>query len=440
MIDDIDDADDVDVDVVVAGAGLAGLVTATELVASGLSVRVLEASDRIGGRTLSRRLGGAAFDFGGQWILPTQQRMLALTAKLGIELTPQRRDGHTVTVRNGARKVDAGLLAKLPPLHAIELAYRVWQLERLQTRTGRVADVSLADWIDTNVRATKAREALAMLAQLTFAVEPAELSLRSFLEATAATGGLLGRDEFEDGVVAMRCVGGAQQICERLAAALPEQVVLNCEITGVDRLGESVAVHTAAGTHNARRAVLAMPPPAVSRLSIEPGLDQLADTLLLGPIIKCVATYDARFWTDDGFAGEAYSTDGTVRAVVDVSAEGVQPALMAFIVGETAREWSRRTADERRAQVLDELAAFFGEHARTPTEFSEMDWLAAPHSQGCVGVFGVGGDADDWAQARQPAGHLYFASADTAADWPGHMEGAVEAGERTAARVLSSLD
>ena len=56
------------VDVVVVGAGLAGLSAARALVAGGASVAVLEARDRVGGRTLSRDVGKAVFDLGGQYI------------------------------------------------------------------------------------------------------------------------------------------------------------------------------------------------------------------------------------------------------------------------------------------------------------------------------------------------------------------------------------
>jgi monoamine oxidase len=77
------------VDVAVVGAGLAGLVAARDLLAAGFTVIVLEARDRVGGRILNHRLeGGAVVEVGGQWVGPTQDRVLALAEELGVDLFP----------------------------------------------------------------------------------------------------------------------------------------------------------------------------------------------------------------------------------------------------------------------------------------------------------------------------------------------------------------
>src|SRR5688572_31215845 len=74
-----------DTEVVVVGAGLAGLACARELAKAGRGCVVLEARDRVGGRTLNTTLpNGHPIEIGGQWVGPTQDRVLALTAELGI--------------------------------------------------------------------------------------------------------------------------------------------------------------------------------------------------------------------------------------------------------------------------------------------------------------------------------------------------------------------
>ena len=82
------------VDVVVVGAGLAGLIAARDLLAAGVSVLVLEARGRVGGRLLNHTLeGGAVVEVGGQWVGPTQDRVLALADELGVGLFPTYIEG-----------------------------------------------------------------------------------------------------------------------------------------------------------------------------------------------------------------------------------------------------------------------------------------------------------------------------------------------------------
>src|SRR5215210_3907855 len=82
------------VDVVVVGAGLAGLIAAHDLQAADVSVLVLEARNRVGGRLLNHTLeNGAVVELGGQWVGPTQDRVLSLAEGLGIGLFPTHTEG-----------------------------------------------------------------------------------------------------------------------------------------------------------------------------------------------------------------------------------------------------------------------------------------------------------------------------------------------------------
>ena len=113
-----------DCDVVVVGAGLAGLTAARELAGAGLDVRVLEARDRVGGRTLSRSVGEHPEDvveLGGQWVGPTQHEVLALAEELGIATYPTHADGKNLFETDGGKlKRYRGTIPMLGPLVMVD--------------------------------------------------------------------------------------------------------------------------------------------------------------------------------------------------------------------------------------------------------------------------------------------------------------------------------
>src|SRR6476620_6093054 len=91
-------------DVAIVGAGLAGLVAARRLVAAGQQVVVVEARDRVGGRLLNEEIGdGKVVEVGGQWIGPTQDRIAALAAELGVATFPTYDAGREVMEMGGKR-------------------------------------------------------------------------------------------------------------------------------------------------------------------------------------------------------------------------------------------------------------------------------------------------------------------------------------------------
>src|SRR5262245_41849414 len=103
-----------DADVVVVGAGLAGLAAAREASRLRLEPVVLEARDRVGGRTLNEGIGeGKIVEVGGQWVGPTQTRALELIDELGLETFPTYGEGKNLFERNGRLRTYRGTIPKL---------------------------------------------------------------------------------------------------------------------------------------------------------------------------------------------------------------------------------------------------------------------------------------------------------------------------------------
>ncbi|HWO19651.1 MAG TPA: FAD-dependent oxidoreductase [Kofleriaceae bacterium] len=444
-------------DVIVVGAGLSGLVAARALARAGRVVRVLEARDRVGGRTLSVTAGGQVVDLGGQWIGDRHARLRALAAELGVETFAQYATGKKLLEREGGAKPRAftGFVPKIGLLGVADLGIALLRLERMARRVpledplatpGAAAldAQTLADWLERRVRTRAARDLLALAAQMIFSAEPRELSFLYFLLYARSGEGLQRLAEIERGAQERRFTTGAQSICERLAAELGERVALEQAVHAIEQDAAGVTVRTAAGAHQARRAILALPPAMLRKLDFAPALPlpraQLHARMPMGSVIKCIASYERPFWRQAGYSGEAFSTTGLVRATFDdCSPAGDHAALVAFVVGDAARELSRRPEAARRAAVLAELARLHGPAAGAPVSYVDKDWLTDEWSGGCyVGLMPPGLLSEAAGALRAPHGRLCFAGTETARHHMGYLEGAIEAGERAAAEVLAA--
>src|SRR5689334_17848941 len=126
-------------DVVIIGAGLAGLAAARGLVRAGVDAVVVEARDRVGGRALTRTIGRGRFDLGGQWIGPGQHRLAALAKELGAATFPTHHAGAKLVDDRGRLASYPGDIPKLPPWELLELHRGLRRLDRA------MAEIPVAD-------------------------------------------------------------------------------------------------------------------------------------------------------------------------------------------------------------------------------------------------------------------------------------------------------
>jgi len=427
-------------DAIVVGAGLSGLVCARRLAAAGLDAIVIEARDRVGGRLLAGRVGGAVVDLGGLWMSVGQPRLAALAAELGVATVPQLREGRALVA-----EPEAGLLGQLGAalaqwraVRGIERrARRLAADGRMGEREREVLDArSLAAWLGEAIAHPIARDRIALHAELVFAADPAELSALFYFAILGVTGGFRPPGpELPGGGREHRFAGGAAQLAARLAGGL--DVRLGEPVLAIDDAGDALRIRTAREIHAARRAVLALPPALARRIEVPlaPAAARFAAAARAGPVVKCFAAYDRPFWRDAGWSGEAYRPRGAVRATVALAPE---PILLAFVVGAHAAGWSARAPGDRRAEVLATLAAQFGEAAAAPIAYAEHDWGADPWAAGCVAGLPPGALSAGAAWGA-PHGRIHIAGTESATVWTGYMEGAIEAGERAADEVVAAL-
>jgi monoamine oxidase len=449
-----------DVDVVVVGAGFAGLVAGRELKKSGLSVAVLEGRDRVGGRVKNATTSdGTVVELGGQWIGPTQDLVIALADELGLERFPTYNTGENLVHDSKRLRRYKGAIPRLSPAALADIGQAQLRLDRMAKRVpldepwrARRADSwdsqTVETWVRRNVRTRLAREMLRLGVRAVFAAETSDLSLLHFLFYSHSGGFLDSLFNVENGAQEQRVVGGTQLIADRIADGLGDSVILSAPVRQISQLPDGTGTVVVKGgdhTISARRIVVAVPPHLAGRIEYEPELppwrDQLTQRMPMGSVIKCMAVYDEPFWRSEGLTGQMTDVEGPAQLTFDNSPPSGSPGvLLAFVEGAHARELSHRSPDERRKAVVACLARCFGPKAESPNEFLDLDWSAERFSGGCYGaLLGPGVLSAYGPGLKEPCGPVHFAGTETAAVWAGYMDGAVRSGERVAREITSSM-
>ncbi|WP_280243158.1 flavin monoamine oxidase family protein [Nocardia abscessus] len=444
-----------DVDFCVIGGGFAGLTAALRLKQMGRSVALLEARDRLGGRTFTEvREDGSWIDRGGAWIGPGQDRIQALMTEFGVPSYKQYTDGEAMMVVDGKQHRYTGTIPwTMSPWAAMNLGAVFLELGHMcksvpleapwaAKKADKWDQVSLAHWLESNLLSKPAHDLLETAIAGCYTSAASEVSLLFVLYQMASGGGpsfVLGvKDAAQDA----RPVGGMGAIYRPMAAELGDSIHLSQPVRCIHQDADGVRVRAEDLTVRARRAIVAVPLAIADKISYKPMLPVdrsfLHQRMPSGSIIKTSVVYDEPFWRADGLSGQSAAPGSPATITIDACTDTGRPGVLCVIIeGPIARQVGRLDDAERRGAVLGALVERFGRKASSPVDYVEQNWSAERYSGGGMLSHAPTGVLTQFGHAlREPCGRIHWAGTESSAVMCGWIDGAIRSGERAASEVL----
>ncbi|MFL6085380.1 MAG: flavin monoamine oxidase family protein [Mycobacterium sp.] len=441
-------------DVVVVGAGFAGLSAARDLVRLGHDVVVLEGRDRVGGRSSTTTIAGTPVDLGGTFVGPTQDAVIGLANELGCEMVRTHSRGKNLIRWRGRVRSYRSTIPRLSIIELVDVSRIQWRFERVCRRvpvnepwTSSIADIldskTLDQWLRYVHANASTRDLMAIMARVTWGCEPEEVSMLHAVRYIKAGGGLGRMLDVEGGAQQDRFPGGTQQIALRMAEELGERVVLNAVVHTIERHADgTLNVGSNRGDVAAKAVVVAVPPAHRAGIAFHPSLppeyDKLTEHWPQGNLSKAYAAYETPFWRTNGCSGEALSDEGPVFITFDVSPSDAGPGILLGFTD--ARTFDPLPAEQRRARVLEGFVTLFGDAANNPIDYVDHCWGTeefAPGGPTAAVPPGSWTTYGPW--LRKPVDGIFWAGTETADEWTGFFDGAVRSGKRAADEVHRAL-
>lgn len=436
--------------VLVAGAGLAGLAAAYDLMSMGADVTVIDARERVGGRVWTIRdgfLNRQHAEAGGDMIDDAQHEIRQLALSLGLKLVPMLKGGFGY-IRPDAqgrpkmmKRTSGKGWDRLPReldtwLTRYTLAERRWDTPIATD----IARRSVARWLDEEQKDDELRQTLAGLRGF-FLADPEELSLIALVDQFASAD--------QPGPWNMsRIAGGNDRLPVALAHKLGARVHLGSELVAVSVRGNhvhaSIKHQRTTATMAADYLVFAMPATLLRRVPIVPALPtpqhQAIVSLNYGHATKTLLQFDRRFWRAPG-RPRAFGSSLPFGALWEGNEDQAgRTGILSLMAGGGA---SAATQAAVATDGIEKFAASFSWLGGGPPPAllasKQVVWESDPLARGGYAFFSPSFDPALREWLARPAGRLFFAGEHTSIRWQGYMNGAVESGRRAAYEVLASV-
>lgn len=446
------------IDTIIIGAGFAGIAAAKKLHEAGKSFVILEARDRIGGRTLTQSLDcGATIDLGAQWIGPDQHLVWEWVKSTNTPTYECYDSGNNILSLNQKISQYKGTIPKIDLISLIGLGLAINKFNKLSSQISLDAPwthpkakkwdgMTVANWLDKQMLTSKAKTIFAIGVETVFAAEPDEISFLGALFYAHSGKNLDSLLAVTGGAQQTLLVNGAQQLLKDVAQSFESSILLNHPVSKIELNANSITVRTKSGEFSARHCIVTLPPALMNTISFEPMLPQMKAQLYqrmpMGAAMKCFCIYKNPFWRTKGFSGQIVTDDHPVRVTFDCSkSDDSHGILLCFVEGQAARDFIDLPPAERQQQILEGLAKYLGSEALLPIEYIDKCWTEEEFSRGCyAGLMPPGVLSKFKDTIRQPFQNIRFAGTETATQWNGYLDGAIQSGYREADAILKLMD
>ncbi|QBE49341.1 flavin monoamine oxidase family protein [Leucobacter triazinivorans] len=433
------------VDVVVIGAGFAGLIASRELGRAGLEVLTLEARDRIGGRTWTDHRLGRDLEMGANWVHWVQPHVWAEMTRYsrGIVRSPRAEEaswhGADGTPRTGTLEEFMALIDEGQQLVVDDV--REAMPRGVDPTNGAIRDLDRLslqdrfDALDLDPEARAANESV-WVGHVNAPLD--QVGLSSALRWVAATGGHW--QLMHEASATYRVVDGMRGFTDALAGDIPGEIRLNTTVISVTQNGAGSDAHAVVETADgarirARRVISTLPVNAIAGIRFEPALPEVWRR----QSTETVASQGTKVWLRAkghlprffAYASQHHPLSVLKAEFYETDEQGDYTVLVAF-----GPDHTRIDLDDL-AGVQAAVDAF--RPGIEVTEVTAHDWMTDPLSRTTWMTHRPGQLTRDLAELQQPDGAVHFATTDNADLWGGFIDGAIESGLREARRVAEAL-
>ncbi|UTR10043.1 FAD-dependent oxidoreductase [Evansella sp. LMS18] len=414
-------------DVIIIGAGLAGLSAGKGLNENGVRYKIIEANSRPGGKVYSREYTGRYFELGGQFINQDMTEMTRLVKDAGMEI-------HETDVTEDAVIIDERKNTDVESILKADKKLFKGIGER-DIRLSRLYEKYIADSYHRKLISSQHSELL---------------NINPELISSKAIAAMMDRYISSKSDTTHQASGPLNNVVSYLERFSKDKIMYGQPVAEIAESKDGYIILSSNNEYRSKAVILAIPPTAASQITYTPGLPEKIENALKsfkdGAVIKITWVFEEAFWRSFSVQNEVHRLKEIIYSepegitVSDSSKSGDENRLTMFIGGDTAIKLADKTIDERLEYAVSLLTEVLGEKARYYIDREESVWVNAPYTGGGYSASVLYTGIFNAAQIlRQPYKKLLFSSSELSPDFPKFMEGAVRSGKHTAKKALELL-